>query len=315
MKKILKKINNIDINNVNLYLFSKHKYSNDFEVFSTIFNNNQIKEDMKNILKEQIINHIDDENHEIYEYNPIFKDNQIVQRINCDEIEYLNKFINEINLNYEIYNENKLKKDHELWLIAIVIDDGIDKIISFQKIRSKILLKNKTYLLTFGNKIKKFKEPLLQLKETMDCICFLEKNKEWKDQNMYIFNSYYFEMIFGFEKKFKREIISMLENLKNNNEYDMNLLNTNQLYEKVKTNKNHLKKLYVILKNNNFNYLNEENIHKIEEKSRIKFNRPNGKIELKTNEDVRKLLNFLNDDYLEGILSEKTFITSNKRDV
>lgn len=86
-------------------------------------------------------------------------------------------------------------------------------------------------------------------------------------------------------------------------------------YYKVENNKNHLKKLYVILKNDSFRYLTNENIEKIENKSNIKFNRPTGKLELETNDDVKKILNFLNDDFLEGIVSEKPFLTSNKKDI
>ena len=39
------------------------------------------------------------------------------------------------------------------------------------------------------------------------------------------------------------------------------------------------------------------------------------KLELETNENVKKILNFLNDDFLEGIVSEKPFLSSNKRDI
>ena len=39
------------------------------------------------------------------------------------------------------------------------------------------------------------------------------------------------------------------------------------------------------------------------------------KLELETNENVKKILNFSNDDFLEGIVSEKPFLSSNKRDI
>lgn len=315
MRELLKKINKADINNVNLYLFSKPRNKEKFEVFSTIIDKDNVKIDMKSIIENQIRNYVSNENYEIYEYNPIFEDKTIVQKINCNELEYLPKFIDKLDLDCPVYDENDLKPGHELWLYSIVIDDGKEQIISFQKIRSRTLLKNEKYWISFGNKkIKRFEEPLLQLEQKMDCICILEKNTEITDQVMYIFDKHQFESIFGFEKKFKKEIQEMLNNLETK-EYDTNLLNLTKLYQKVENNKNHLKKLYVILKNDSFRYLNEENIKKIEDKSRIKFNRATEKLELNTNDDVKKILNFLNDDFLEGIISEKPFVTSNKRDI
>lgn len=315
MQELLKKIYQSEINNFNLYLFSKPRNKEKFEVFSTIIDEDNVKIDMKKILENQIRNYVSNENYEIYEYNPILEDKTIVQKINCNELEYLPKFINKICLDCAVYDEKDMQPGHELWLYAIVIDDGKEQIIAFQKIRSKTLLKNEKYWISFGGKkIKRFEEPLLQLEQKMDCICCLEKNKEIIGQLMYIFDKHQFELIFGFEKKFRKEIQEMLKNLESNG-YDTNLINLSQLYQKVQNNKNHLKKLYVILKNDSFRYLNEENIKKIEDKCGIKFSRPTGKIELNTHDDVKKLLNFLNDDFLEGIISEKPFVTSNKRDL
>lgn len=316
MHELFDKLNKSNINNINLYLFSKPRKKENFEVFSTIINEDEIKEDMKQILQNQIRDYISNDNYDLIEYNPLFEEKDIVQIITCDELEYLPKFIDNISLDCVVYDEKKLKKGHELWLAVIVIDDGEDKIISFQKLRSRTLLKNEKVILSFGEKnLKKLNDPLLQLERKMDCICYLDKNNELNTQTMYIFNKYNFELIFGFERKFKNEINEKLKEIEGNGTFDSHLLNLRQLYQKIENNKNHLKKLYVILKNDSFRYLNNENIEKIEKKSNIKFNRPTGKIELETNEDVKKILNFLNDDFLEGIISEKTFLSSNKRDI
>lgn len=315
MQELLNKVNQSDMNDINLYLFSKPRKRENFEVFSTIIDDDEVKKDMKHILQDQIRNYITNDNYETIDYNPLFEEKGIVQFINCDELEYLPKFIDKICLDCVVYDEKKLRKGHELWLAVIVIDNGKDKIISFQKLRSKTLLKNEKILFSFDRKLKKVNSPLLQLEQKMDCICYLDNNNELHNQTMYIFDKYNFELIFGFERKFKKEINEMLKKLEENESYDVNLLNLQQLYYKVENNKNHLKKLYVILKNDSFRYLTNENIEKIENKSNIKFNRPTGKLELETNDDVKKILNFLNDDFLEGIISEKPFLSSNKRDI
>lgn len=314
MHELLKKINKSEINNVNLYLFSKPRDKKKFSVFSTIIKEDNVKIDMKKIIENQIRNHVENEDN-IYEYNPIFDNKSIIQKINCNELEFLPKFINKIGLECKVYDEKKLDKGHKLWLFVIVIDDGSEQIIAFQKIRTKTLLKNEKYRILFDNGIKRFEEPLLQLEQKMDCICILKKNADITHQIMYIFDKYWFELIFGFEEKFRREIQDKLKNFENEQTYDTNLIDIDQLYKKVENNSNHLKKLYVILKNDNFKYLNEENIKKVENKSKIKFNRPTGKIELNTNEDVKKILNFLNEDFLESIISEKPYVVSNKIDI
>ena len=315
MQELLNRINQSDINDINLYLFSKPRIKENFEVFSTIIDDDEVKKEMKYILRNQIRNSISNENYELIEYNPLFEEKGIVQYINCEELEYLPKFIDNISLDCDVYYEKKLKKGHELWMAVIVIDNGKEKILSFQKLRSKTLLKNEKILFSMDKKLKKLNTPLLQLEQKMDCVCYLDKDNELSEQTMYIFDKYNFELIFGFERKFKKEITELLKKVEENETYDSNLLNIQQLYQKVENNRNHLKKLYVILKNDSFRYLNIENIEKIENKINIKFNRPTGKIELENNQDVRKILNFLNDDFLEGIISEKPFLSSNKRDI
>ena len=89
MRELLKKINKSEINNVNLYLFSKPRNKEKFEVFSTIIEEDNVKIDMKQLLENQIRNYLNNENFEIFEYTPLFEDKTIVQKINCKELEYL----------------------------------------------------------------------------------------------------------------------------------------------------------------------------------------------------------------------------------
>ena len=146
MQELLNRINQSDINDINLYLFSKPRIKENFEVFSTIIDDDEVKKEMKYILRNQIRNSISNENYELIEYNPLFEEKGIVQYINCEELEYLPKFIDNISLDCDVYYEKKLKKGHELWMAVIVIDNGKEKILSFQKLRSKTLLKNEKIL-------------------------------------------------------------------------------------------------------------------------------------------------------------------------
>ena len=314
LNELLKIVNKTKAENVNLYLISKPKNKEDFEVFNTITMNNKINKDMLDIIQKQLSNNLEKENFEIIEYNPLFEDKSIVQKISCNELTLLPKFIEEINLDCETYEQEKLKKGHQLWIAVIVIDNGSKKIYAFQKLRSKLLMENKKYFVSFGSKkINRFEKPLLQLERYMDCICLLEN--ETLENDMYIFNKTFFEMIFGFEKKVKKENIEKISKLQNDVDFDENLLDLPALYHKIENNQRHIKKLYVILNNDTFKYLNEENIQKIEEKCNIIFNRESGKLRIQDNEDVKKILNFLNDDFLEGIISQKAFLTSNKIDL
>ena len=58
MQELLNKVNKSDMNDINIYLFSKPRKKENFEVFSTIIEDNEIKKDMKHILQDQIRNYL-----------------------------------------------------------------------------------------------------------------------------------------------------------------------------------------------------------------------------------------------------------------
>ena len=312
MNDILKKVNNMKPKYLNLYLFSKAKSKMEYEVFSTKSTDLEMLSDLKTAIHSQIHDYIvNEETENPIDYNPLINDKNIVQKIECSELHKLSEFVEDIERDPILYTETALTKGHSLWIIAIVMDDGENKIFSFQKIRNKTFLENKKINLILNGNLEKFDKPLLPLESKIDCICSLN------DDNpiMYIFHNYYFEQIFGFEEKFRNEIKEKLEKFENRTDKSVKL-DVKKLFSKIENNKRSLKKLYMILNNDNYNYLTEENIRKIEEKSEnIKFNRSNGELHLDEFEDVKKILNLLNDDYLEGILSQKPFKTSNKIDL
>lgn len=312
MNNILEKVYNIKPKHVNLYLFSKAKSKIDYEVFSTKITDLEMLSELKTNIHNQIHDYItNEETEDPIDYNPLINGKHIVQKIECDELQRLSEFIEDIERDPILYSKTKLSKGHSLWTIAIVMDDGENKILAFQKIRNKTFLENDKMKLIVGENIKKFNEPLLPLENKIDCICSLEED----NPIMFIFHNYYFEQIFGFEEKFRREIKEKLDKFESRTDKSVKL-DVKKLFSKVENNQRSLKKLYMILNNENFNYLTEENIRKIEEKiENIKFNRSNGELHLDEFEDVKKILNLLNDDYLEGILSQKPFKTSNKIDL
>lgn len=312
MDDILKKIYNIKPKHLNLYLFSKAKSNMDYEIFSTKIADLDMLSELKTVIHSQIHDYItNDETENPIDYNPLINDKNIAQKIECSELHRLSDFIDDIERDPILYTKTTLAKGHSLWIIAIVMDDGENKILAFQKIRNKTFLENKKMNLIIGENIEKFDKPLLPLENKIDCICSLDDN----NPIMYIFHNYYFEQIFGFEEKFRSEIKEKLDEFENMDDKTVKL-DVKKLYSKIENNQRSLKKLYMILNNDNFDYLTEENIRKIEEKSEnIKFNRSNGELHLDEFEDVKKILNLLNDDYLEGILSQKPFKTSNKIDL
>lgn len=109
MQELLNKVTQSDMNDINLYLFSKPRKRENFEVFSTIIDD-EVKKDMKHILQDQIRNYITNDNYETIDYNPLFEEKGIVQFIKCDELEYLPKFMDKICLDCVVYDEKKLKK-------------------------------------------------------------------------------------------------------------------------------------------------------------------------------------------------------------
>ena len=63
MQELLKKVSQSNLNDINIYLFSKPRKKENFEVFSTIIGDNQINKDMKQILQDQITNYLINDNY------------------------------------------------------------------------------------------------------------------------------------------------------------------------------------------------------------------------------------------------------------
>ena len=234
MNKLLEKIYNINTKYVHLYFISKSDKKETFEVFSTK-PDTDILSDIKADIHSQINDYISNDYNEPIDYDPIFEDKTIVQRIDCEELTLLPKFINKINITCPVYDEMDLKKGHKLWLVAIVMDDGEDKVLALQKIRSRTLLDSEKIGLAIDDKIKRVDRPILVLENKIDCICLLENNK-LENQVMYIFHKYYFEQIFGFEEKFKRYVEKMLNEVEVGDDESITL-NVDTLYSKIEKRK------------------------------------------------------------------------------
>lgn len=232
MNNILEKVYNIKPKHVNLYLFSKAKSKIDYEVFSTKITDLEMLSELKTNIHNQIHDYItNEETEDPIDYNPLINGKHIVQKIECDELQRLSEFIEDIERDPILYSKTKLSKGHSLWTIAIVMDDGENKILAFQKIRNKTFLENDKMKLIVGENIKKFNEPLLPLENKIDCICSLEED----NPIMFIFHNYYFEQIFGFEEKFRREIKEKLDKFESRTDKSVKL-DVKKLFSKVENN-------------------------------------------------------------------------------
>ena len=309
MIEILKNLKNNDCN-VNFYLITRNKKDkSDINIFQTKAEKS-VGEYIYDIVINQLGEYLNNEDYSKCEYCPITKyDKFTVEYISLGELTKLDDFQHLLfsSQSHMIFKGN-LEENQELWISLFVFEftDGTDirRIIAFQKIRSNKSLNNKKLFSFNQEKLYKIDNSILSIEERVDCIFMDEINQ------MFIFNKYYFELMFGFEEKFKAEIQEKLKIFEENDEIN-SILDLRKFYKKIENNRNHLKKLYKIIKDDKFYLLDEENITKIEKKCNIKIEKEEGVIKL-SHDNIRKILAMLNEDYLESILTEDSYLTANK---
>lgn len=308
MIEIFDKLKNNDCK-VNFYLLSRNKKDkSDINIFQTK-TDQSVGEYIFSIVKNQLNEYLNDEDYAKVEYCPVTKYNKFaVEYILLDELHRLSEFQRLLSSphSHMIYKGN-LEENHELWISLFVFEftegNTIRKITAFQKIRSKKTLTKNLFSIR-NDELYKINNSILSIEDKIDCI-FMDNMSE-----MFIFNKYFFELMFGFEEKFKKEIKESLKIFEENDEIN-SILDINKFYDKIENNRNHLKKLYKVIKDNKLYLLNEENIIKTEEKCNIKIEKEGGFLKL-SHDNIRKILAMLNEDYLESILSDDSYLTSNK---
>lgn len=321
----LNEINNGD--NLNLYVLTRHKKDHDvYRIFSLNLNHD-FRNNMLNTFKEEFRNIRNHPNYNIIDYSivPNFENGEVM-RLELEEIHLLDNFNNYINQNPPNYDHNLiLNEGHEVWAfifrIAHIVGDDINYIVSFHKFKQRKLLsyEDSKIFKIFQSPDGEFIEvvdDILAINHDMDCIYYYNNNpQENERQYMYIIKKHFFEQIFGIEETFQLNLNNML-----NDERDRRLaedeeinLNFDFLTEKSLNNGVLFRKLYKILEEGRFQLLTLENIERLRDERRVVIQINNGQVVLETNDDIKKLLHFLNEDFYVDTITNNYWTSISKR--
>lgn len=185
----------------------------------------------------------------------------------------------------------------------------------FQYIQKQKILKKGFWFDRLSETFVKLGDELFFMNNSFDFMYWDDKNEDSTEKLIYIFNNRQFDWLFGFLDEFKEELITYFQNI---DEEIKEMIDVEEFARYVANDYIFLRKTYNSMKNGNFNnYFNEETIEKVEEVAPItKLKRSKNDNKIIINDDnVKKILNIVNEDYLRSIVSENLFQSLNKTNI
>jgi len=321
LKNMIHIMNRVEYDNVSLYLLfkinNKSKNLPKWEIRKMKTNTDLAKE-VLSINKDFLKLIITQKSLDVIDYSPgPNNDKSIVEK---SDVNYLPKFDEIHDLlkrnATELPSDSKVKYYKPIAYI-MKLDTFINgthenSIVSFQYLVQQNTLKKGRLIGRFDDTFRRMENDLFYIGPTLDAL-YCENKILVEPIDMYIFNKQHIDWIFGFGEIFKEKIRTVFN--ENKNEYDK-LININDFVNFVLSDYLFERKIYKVLKNGNFDmYFNKETISKVENEANI------SKLEWKdeklvVNEDnVKKILNIVNEDYLKSVVSDTVYRSLSKTSV
>lgn len=292
--------------NAHLFLINREKIGQEisFEVFKT-----EVSPDVSASFVQILVNRLDKINFtetNIVEYTIDGDFDEHLQYIKAENVPNFPNIYqaidNHVNTpSFEGIDPLFLKK---LWSYAVTIEVGQEKLTFFRKYSKSKVLKGGLFALFFnaGHFSKIEDSEVFQFDEKVDCIFY--------KGNIWIFQSTYFEQIFGYEEKYllaSAQTLQVLKSLPHFEGFEI-------LEESVAADSRKRKKLASILQNGYYASMNFETMKRIASNYglKVQFDNENEKIiiEPKTAFEILKLLN---DDYLRSEATSEKYEVPSKR--
>lgn len=319
LKNMIHIMNKVEPKNVGLYLLFKNRNNNkktkweirqmktQKELADTILNMNI--RFLSEIIKQKSL--------EVIDYSPgQNNDKNIIEKIKAEDLPHFTEIKNLLDRNCSPLPHNSKVKYYKPIAYIIKLDvlqsRNFEKsIITFQYLTNQKILKKGGFIKRFNDEFKKLEEEkLFYIHNNFDCLYFKDENDNNKS-DMYIFNKQHLDWIFGFAEIFKEEIEREFE--ENNEKYN-DLINIDEFRNYVLKDYILTRKTYKVLKNENFKkYFNRKIILKVEKEAKISKLEWNEDDKLIINKDnVKKILNIVNEDYLKSVVSDNIFRSLSK---
>lgn len=321
LKNMIHIMNQVESDNVSLYLlfklYDKTKNLPKWEI-RKMKTTVDLAEEVLKINKDFLKSTINQKALEVIDYSPgPNTDKNIVERSNVENLPKFDEIQDLLRRNSrELPSNSKVtyyKPISYIMQLDTFINGNHEKsIITFQYLVQQKTLKKGRIIHKFGDTFKKMENDLFYIGSTLDAL-YCENKMLVEPIDMYIFNKQHIDWIFGFGEVFKEEIRTIFN--ENNKKYNK-LININDFTNFVLSDYQFVRKTYKVLKNGNFDkYFKKETISKVEKEANIsKLKWENEKLVV-DEDNVKKILNIVNEDYLKSVVSDTVYRSLSKTSV
>jgi hypothetical protein len=295
LRDVFQKLNSYNGENLNLHLLTRGS-DRKYGFLTTELEKEEIKDDLFNLIKDQLKGILEKEEYIEEIYCPVTKySSSTIETIPVNDINSFEDIISGFKGDIDCYNSNDLENTR-IWAYVVVLGDN--DLIIFQKCQpSQVLETHKKFkLIENDGHFSKMNDTILTISPKMDCIVYNSK--------MFILNKFHYEEIFGIIDKFEEELTEKIRMIPQ----ESVLVDLDELLNFCKNDRNKIKKLYKVLDSNGFAFLTKDNVEQLNQTHNLGINIENNMIKLTPN-DTRKVLNLMDEDYMNSAISNKPFVS------
>lgn len=301
---LLEKLNESDLENVNLYYILRNKRGENLT-----YKVSGIKTDINisEFFKENIVDFLEkklesnDNQIEYIDYDPDTKvERNIVLQIAKTEVDLVEEYLQKLE-DLENMNDSKQIKQNNLWGYIVHFNDI--NLYLFKKFNSsKITLKAKGFMnaLIQDGVLNSVEEDLITFDRNIDCILYEDK--------FLIFNKENFEKVFDFFEKMYEIVEANIINLATKGL----IQETDKLFEHCKNDSRKIKKLKNILNSGLVDFIDKTKFNDINDKFELGLEFDSHGNILMNEEKTWQILALLNDDYLNSDLTSLNYEAQGK---
>lgn len=301
---LLEKLNESDLENVNLYYILRNKRGENLTYkvsgIKTDINISEFfKENIVDFLEKKLENN--DNQIEYIDYDPDTKvERNIVLQIAKTEVDLVEEYLQKLE-DLENMNDSKQIKQNNLWGYIVHFNDI--NLYLFKKFNSsKITLKAKGFMnaLIQDGVLNSVEEDLITFDRNVDCILYEDK--------FLIFNKENFEKVFDFFEKMYEIVEANIINLATKGL----IQETDKLFEHCKNDSRKIKKLKNILNSGLVDSIDKTKFNDINDKFELGLEFDSHGNILMNEEKTWQILALLNDDYLNSDLTSLNYEAQGK---
>ena len=320
-KNLIHIMNRVETNNVGLYLLFKINNKNHGLPKWTIRKmktTDDLADDILNINKDFLKSTINLKSLDVIDYSPGQNtDKNIVEKSNANDLPKFDEIQDLLRRTATELPSNSRVKYYKPIAYIMRLDTFINgkhekSIVTFQYLLNQKTLKKGRLIGWADDTFRRMDNDLFYMSTNLDAL-YCENKINDEPIVMYIFNKQHIDWIFGFGEVFKEEIRTIFNG--NKEKYDK-LIDIGEFTNFVLADYQFVRKTYKVLKNGNFDkYFKKETILKVQKEANIsKLKWKNKK--LVVNEDnVKKILDIVNEDYLKSVVSDTVYRSLSKTSV